>query len=264
MPDLATLQSDFVRAILGADRGAACAAVVGDPAFVSQRLSIYRDTVLSGACDALRLSYPVTERLVGTDFFDQTALAFVRQAPPHEPVLARYGAGFPDFLQSLPTLAELPYISDVARLEWAVDQAGHVSPAHRRPGRRFILPVEAGSAVVTLAGSLRLVESATSVHAIWRAVRAGDEEALPSLGWTGGRQWLAVHHADDDIAVTPLSRPAWTLCAALLAGATVDWAIAATSRLPEPFDEAAIAVELLAAPFVRVELHDPRGSEGVS
>ena len=85
-PDLATLQSDLSAAIL---RGAPYPHVVADDGLGADiRLGVCRNTVLSGLCEALRLSYPVTDRLLGADFFDQAALAFARETPPAVPVLA--------------------------------------------------------------------------------------------------------------------------------------------------------------------------------
>lgn len=250
MPDLATLQADFVRAILGADRTAACEVVLGDPAAANLRLGIYRSTALSGLCEALRLSYPVTERVVGNDFFEQTALAFVRQAPPVEPVLARYSADFPEFLQSLPALAELPYVADIARLDWAVDQAGLAPPGHRATGRSHTLAIERGAAAITLAPSLRLLRLETAIRDIWLCLRAGDEDALAGLDWRGGPQWLAIHHRDDDVAVTALTPGCWQLCDALLAGDDLEAAIAGIV-IDTPL---AAARELMSAPFIRIDV----------
>jgi hypothetical protein len=176
LPDLATLQSDFLRAILGSDREATLPAIDADPASAELRLAVYRNTVLSGLCDALRSSYPATEKVLGSDFFEQTALAFVRERPPGGPVLARYGAGFPGHLCALPSLAELPYVADLARLEWAIDQAGL---EHEHHATCFALAIDGGEARITLDPSLRLFESATRVHAIWSAITSSDLESLP-------------------------------------------------------------------------------------
>lgn len=252
MPDLAALQADFTRAILGSDRAAAAAAVRGDPAAAALRLGIHRNTALSGLCEALRLSYPITERVVGADFFEQSALAFARRSPPAEPVLARYGAAFPAFLQLLPALADLPFVADVARLDWAVDQAGLAPPGHRSPGRSYALATERGSATVTLAPSLRLLRTGTAVRGIWLSVRAGDEDALADLDWRGGPQWLAIHHRDDDVAATVLTPACWQLCEALLAGHDLEPAIATVAEDREA--AMAVAGEFMAAPFLRIEL----------
>lgn len=252
MPDLATLQADFARAILGSDRAAACDAILADPSAAALRLAIYRNTALSGLCEALRLSYPITERVVGADFFEQSALAFARRSPPAEPVLARYGAAFPAFLESLPALADLPYVADVARLDWAVDQAGLAPPGHQRPGHVYALATAHGPARVALAPSLRLLHTATAVRDIWLSIRSGDEDRLADLDWRQGPQWLAVHHRDDDIEATALSPDCWQLCETLLLGDDLEAAISKVAG--DPDTALAVAAEFMGASFTHVDL----------
>jgi len=252
-PDLATLQADVTRAILAKDDAAVISAIDGDAALAALRLAIYRNTALSALCEALRLSYPTIEKVIGAAFFEQTALAFAREHPPADPVLARYGAGFPAFLESLPSLKELAYLPDLARLEWAVDQAGYAPTMQERS---ISLPIDEGVATVTLSASLRLLATATSIHALWQALDAGDEDALASIDWNAGPEWLAIHRSDDGIRISPLSEPAWRLAAALLSGDDI-----AMSAVPEASEA---AVELLSAPFIRVALADPVGSKRIS
>lgn len=256
MPDLATLQSDFVRALLGSDRESAIVAIDAAPASAALLVAVYRNTALSGLCEALRASYPVTERVLGSAFFEQTALAFVRERPPTEPVLARYGAGFPDFLSMLPALVELPYVADLARLEWAVDQA---PLDHRCDSRRFTLAVGDADAQVSLDPSLGLIVSATAVRAIWTAVAAGEEDGLASLEWRTGPEHLAISCRDGEVVVTALSLPAWTVLSALLDGQDLAASVAALDA--DHLDEAALACEILSAPFIRIDLgHSSRNS----
>ena len=251
MPDLATLQADFVRAILGPDRSAAGAAVLGDAASAGLRLGIHRTTALTCLSEALRLSYPITERVVGADFFEQSAPAFARRSPPEVPVLALYGADFPDFLRSLPTLAELPYVADVALLDWVVDQAGLAPPDHRTAGRSLVLATERGIAAITLAPSLRLLRLETSVRDIWLSLRAGDEDRLADLDWRQGPQWLAIHHQGEDVEVTALTPTCWRLCDALLLGEDLETAISTVAA--DPGEAAAVAGEFMNASFLRID-----------
>ena len=252
-PDLATLQADVTRAILAKDDAAAISAIDGDTVSAALRLAIYRNTALSALCEALRLSYLITEKVVGSAFFEQTALAFAREHPPADPVLARYGGGFPAFLESLPSLADLAYLPDLARLEWAVDQAGY-SPTIQE--RRIPLPVDDGVATVILSASLRLLATTTSIQALWQALDADDEDALAGIDWNAGPEWLAIHRSTDGIRISPLSEQAWRLAAALLAGDDI-----AMSAVP---DSNEAAVELLSAPFIRVVFADPIGSQRIS
>lgn len=109
MPDLASFQSELARSIR-------------DPDFTPARfdqpgLSVYRNTVAKGLVDVLRANFPTVERLVGEEWFSACALIFARSNPPAFPVLARYGASFPEFLRSFEPAGEMPYLADVAALD---------------------------------------------------------------------------------------------------------------------------------------------------
>jgi hypothetical protein len=91
----------------------------------ADRFCVYRNNVLASLTAAIRARYPAVERLVGKDFFQGTANLFVRACPPSTPVLIFYGEGFAAFLEDFEPARELPYLSDVARLEWLRHTAYH-------------------------------------------------------------------------------------------------------------------------------------------
>src|SRR6204780_5612486 len=84
------------------------------------RGAIYRNTCLSTLVNALRLSFPAVQRLVGAEFFDGSAREFIRRHPPANAWLNDYGAGFGGVLNAFAAAAALPFVADVARLEWSV------------------------------------------------------------------------------------------------------------------------------------------------
>lgn len=95
----------------------------------STRFSIYRNNVIVSLIDALADSYPITQALVGVDFFRNMARAFAFSSPPKNGVLAFYGEHFADFIDSFPTAAGVPYLGDVARLEMCWIHAYHAADA---------------------------------------------------------------------------------------------------------------------------------------
>jgi len=236
----------MVEALLGGDPRMACLAIKGEDAAL--RIALYRNTVSHGLCEALRHSYPATERVLGADFFDQSALAFARGAPPRSPVLARYGAGFADFLDGLPALADLPYLAWIARLDWAVDQAALTSPGFAETGVTFA--TERGPAMLRIATSMRILHCPFSIFDLWQAIRDGEDHRLGDLDWRDGPQWLAIHRGGDGAQVTPLLPALGPLCAQLSRGE-------AFPDAPDT-DAVALAAELLRAPFLRLDL-DPSG-----
>lgn len=99
------------------------ACIESDEISAEERLCIYRNTIAGTLEKALHLNFPAIERLVGGDFFADCAAGYVRHAPPRSGYLNDYGAGFPDHLAADGRLVHLPYLADVARLEWAVSRA---------------------------------------------------------------------------------------------------------------------------------------------
>ena len=110
MPDLATFQRRFAAAILED--------CVSEPSAQPPAFSVYRNTSARGAVEALRATYATVNHLLGEDGFTHAALEYRREVPPVGPVLSDYGASFPGFLARQPWTCELPYLADVARLDW--------------------------------------------------------------------------------------------------------------------------------------------------
>lgn len=87
------------------------------------RFNVYRNNFLTGISSTLSETFPVVAMLVGDEYFKALANAFVLEHPPASPIMAEYGDGFAPFLDGFEPLASLPYIADVARLEWARTRA---------------------------------------------------------------------------------------------------------------------------------------------
>jgi len=119
MSSLAAFQREFVRAAVGGRTP-----LSRRPAF-----AVYRNTALQGALSALAATYPTVERLLGDEAFAALALRFVRAVRPMTPVLSDYGEGFVDWLALQPTLADLPYLPDVARIDWMCLEAHRAGDA---------------------------------------------------------------------------------------------------------------------------------------
>jgi hypothetical protein len=80
-------------------------------------MRVYRNTVLSGCADALRANYPVVAQLLGEEMFEAVAAEHAAECLPRKPVLALYGARFPDWLEGQQWVREFRYVPDVARIE---------------------------------------------------------------------------------------------------------------------------------------------------
>src|SRR2546428_10230951 len=123
MPALLDLQRAFAASMLHEEDDAVCGAVVDDGFAAAERLRIYRNTCRSTLIEALRMTYPAVERLVGRDFFDMAAARYAGTHPPPSGYLNEYGGGVSEFLTAVRAASEVFYLSRLARLVWALGLA---------------------------------------------------------------------------------------------------------------------------------------------
>ena len=126
MTPLAQAQQALLAAVLyppgSADAAAArLVALVLPPS--ARGLAAYRANGHALAQRALAAAYPVLQALIGEEDFALLAKDFWHRLPPECGDLAHWGAVLPDFVRNNPMLAQVPYLADVARVEWALHRA---------------------------------------------------------------------------------------------------------------------------------------------
>jgi Putative DNA-binding domain len=96
-------------------------------------LRAYRANAQALAESALLAAYPVLQQLIGEENFRHIAQDFWQAMPPERGDLAQWGRELPEYLPQVPQLQALlqahPYVSDVARAEWALHVAGTATDA---------------------------------------------------------------------------------------------------------------------------------------
>ena len=121
-------------------------------------LGAYRANAHAHAERALIDTYPVVAALLGEDTFATLARALWHHHPPTRGELGEWGGALAGFMADQPGLAHLPYLPDVARLEWALHGATRAEGARadaasfawleREPPERLCLRFAPGTAVV--------------------------------------------------------------------------------------------------------------------
>lgn len=183
MPSLAELQRGFADALR--DPGAPPPDAVRRAAGTPGRFNVYRNNMAAGLVDALRATFPAVQRLVGKEYFDAVARAYIDRHPPGSPVLLLYGRDLGSFLESFPSASGVPYLGDVARLEWA-----RVNALHAADAAPMEIAALAGlsaekleAAVLSPHPSLNRVDSPWPVVSLWRAcLDAGDSQEVDMSG----------------------------------------------------------------------------------
>jgi hypothetical protein len=217
---LAHLQASFSQKLM--QRGGAAPAALTPP----KRFGVYRNNVFASLITALRARYPVIERLVGEDFFAAAAGLFIEAFPPRSPVLIDYGEGFSDFLESFEPAAALPYLADVARLEWLRHRAYHAADRNAlRPSDLASVPSDCVLALeFEFHPSSALVVSPYPIVSIWET-NAHDAEARPIGPDLAGEAALVVR-PDYDVQIVRLDEATHAFAAALAQGAALGEAAA--------------------------------------
>jgi hypothetical protein len=206
-------------------------------AIMSDRQAVHRNNTRASLSAALAARFPVVARLVGPDFFQATALCFIERQPPTSPVLAEYGAGFAGFLDSFAPARTVPYLADVARLEWTRHLAFHAEDAMALSIERLtaVAPDRLEHVRLGLHPAASVVASAWPVISIW-TTNAHDQEVRP-LGDDAGSECALVTRPELHVLVSALPAGSDRLVAALAEGNGLAEAVARAAPV-EGFDTA--------------------------
>ncbi len=207
------------------------------------RIGIYRANVLGNYRKALAATYPVIKRLVGAPFFDAASDNFIRGHPSTRGDINRYGADFSEFLATYAPARDLKYLPDVARLEWAVDQANIARDAASLDLTALAsVPARLhGELRFSLNPSAHLIVSTFPILHIWQANQpscSGDERIDLD---EGGDTLLVLRRPSDvgGIVIERISPAEHLLLAMLAAGCTLDEAANRSAGMAREFDLAA-------------------------
>jgi hypothetical protein len=246
VPALHELQHAFGGALLAGIAGEDSALAGVD----APLLEIHCNTARSTLTNALSLSFPAVRKLVGEQFFESCARAFIRAHAPRGACLNDYGQQFPDFLAQYAPAAGLGYLRDVALLEWAVNRALHAPDA--APADITAL-AELDAALVPLLRfvpqpALSVLHLAAPADLIWRAVLDQDDAAMAAIDLAAGPVWLLIERTRGGLEVRRMSEGAARFTQRLCAGESLQTALDGAALAGEALD-ALLADHLAAGRF---------------
>ena len=246
---LRELQAAFAAHLAGSERADLAAAVVArgkGSGKGAARLAIHRHHVARSLGQALAVSFPTVQALVGADFFRRAAEAFVACNLPAQPVLAEYGAEFPDFVKSYAPARGLPYLADMARLDWALNLAFYSPRGARLMAADLArIPVERlGAMAVVLAPGTALLRSRYPIDLIWTASQPGASNDTVDIEHGAAR--LLVLRRPDDAGFIVLGEGEAAFVAAVAAGQSLEAAAGSAFAVDAVFDLSQAFARLLA------------------
>lgn len=193
MPSLRELQVHLMDALLGAGSSPVTSLIAGSGARAERRFGVYANTVQGNFRDALHSTYPAVWRLVGEDYFRQTACEFQRHHPSRSGDLLHCGREFPNFLAQLHPDDDFTYLADVARLEWLIQEsllAAEHAPLDLASLAR-VPPAAYDGLRFEPHPTLRLFESRYPALAIWE-VNVGSVAEPPMIDLRSGADLIAI------------------------------------------------------------------------
>lgn len=238
-PSLRETQAAFAAHLAGDDRPDLVNAIAGDRPTVLGRLQLHRHHVVSSIGAALTATFPTVAALVGEEFFGLLARDFVAGTALEHPVLSRYGEHFAQFVTAKQDMHGLPYLTDVARLDWALNVAFHAPLQPRLAAADLAGWPQASlpSLLVQLPAGSSLVESTYPLDLIWQASQPGTSVSQVDLA--AGPACLVVFRRSEDAAFAVLSPGEAAFIERLRRGDRLAIAAQHASRVEEDFDLAA-------------------------
>jgi hypothetical protein len=208
MTPLAQLQREFLAQVLDED---------GD---ASPGVAVYRRTVLANLHAALASTYPVVRRLVGDAFFREAARRYAQAHPSASGNLHLYGSELAEFLAAYAFARELPYLADVARLEWACHESFHAgaAPDFDPAPLAAIAPQRHGDIRFRIHPAVRLVSSPYPVMSIWEANQP-ERDGTPEA--SAGAEHVIVRREALEVRLARATAAEWRFVASLARGETL-------------------------------------------
>lgn len=208
-------------------------------------IDIYRNNYRGNLHDALAGAYPVTEQLVGKEFFRHMTRQFIGQHPPHSGNLHHYGAEMAEFIAAFESAQGLAYLPDVAALEWACHCAYFADDAATFDlGKLAQIPPEHYPDLI-LHTACTLVRSSYPVAAIWHAHQPGASSEF-HIDLDSGPCNALVSRKDDVVQVSELTQADAAWLQMMQSGTALGIATAATQERYPEFELQAALLNLVA------------------
>lgn len=245
-------QGRFVEALLDPKQPVPPGILMPDGTPASRRFNVYRNNVIVSLIDALGDGFPVVRKLVGDAFFRAMARGFAVTNLPSTPLIFRYGDRFPTYIDNYPTSGMVPYLGDVARLEWARREALHAADAQPCSMDRISDCRDdlLSSLRFEFLPSVRIVQSDFPVLTIWQV----NSDSTPSSDRIRmEREDVLLGRPEMDVAMRRLRPGEYCFLEPLLAGETLGTAAERAAKI-DGFD----LVATLTGLFESRLIHDIR------
>ncbi len=145
-----------------------------------ERISIYANMYRARLVDVLSDDFAQVAAVLGEQRFSEVAVAYLAAYPSTHPSIQYIGRQFANFLATRAACPELPFLGDLARLEWArveVFGAPDAEPLQLAQ-LQTIAPDEWAELRFQLIPACRILSSAWPIHKLWDMDSAASFETI--------------------------------------------------------------------------------------
>lgn len=141
-----------------------------EPLSADAQLDLYRNNSVGVLSDNLKHVYPTVLSIVGEAFFNTLVRHYIPLNPSRSGDLRHYGENFADFVSHYPAAESMPYLPDVAQLDWRWHQVYHAADDATYDMNKLaqVKPEEYGRLFFVLAQASALVQSDYPLLDIWQ------------------------------------------------------------------------------------------------
>lgn len=256
MSELGALQRAMGAAIASADAAADAAPLFrGSPQAALARMAVYRGNVVGACTQALAGAYPIVAKIVGAPFFEGLAREYLRRFPSLSGDLNEFGASLPEFVAAFEHTQDLPYLPDVARMEWLAHRAYYARDAAAPDLARLAAVAEEdhGALRFELAPACALLESRWPLARLWE-VHQDDYRGEFAVDLDAGAQRVLIHRPQFRVQVAALDAGHYRFLECVAAGAALAPALEAAIADEPSFDPGAALATWLGAGVITAAL----------
>jgi len=185
---------------------------------------VYQDSITGSRQKTMQSIYPVVAKLVGDDFFIAMIQPYIEKTRSFSPDLTEYGETFREFIADFKPADSLPYLADIAQLEWALHRLFHAKDSSTLDLKKLTARFnENGEDLIFLLGDRStLISSSYPLREIWEnnQKNASDQKKI-ILSDEKNIFYFFVWRKKLELKIEELTRDEWGILTLIQSGLTL-------------------------------------------
>ncbi len=167
---LRELQRKFCREVLFNESTGLASLIEPSGIEPHRRLQIYRNNIRFTLTESLQNIYPITQAIVGEEFFKYAAHEYIKQHQSTTGDLREYGDQFTSFIGVMKETQQIAYLASIAQVDWACHLAFHAksAPTASIDSLKNISPEDYSRIKITLHPTVHSIASQFAIFDIWQ------------------------------------------------------------------------------------------------